>query len=128
MAIELTEDQVNQWVALQTAANGARTWSVEGLTKEEITAKSTTIAAKRAEKMQTEEGRADMTMRITQMFETMDVDKKGSLSHDEFKNVQEMLAPMHIAYVGGHWKMDDATARALFEYKAGIFGTDGRMT
>ena len=39
-----------------------------------------------------------------------------------------MLAPLHIAYVGGHWKQDDATARALFDFKAGIFGSEGRMT
>ena len=58
---------------------------MDGLSPEEISAKSATIEAKRDEKMATPEGRADMQVRIAAMFNEMDVEKKGSISHDEFK-------------------------------------------
>ena len=59
METELSQEKIDQWIALTNAMKASQKWSVEGKTDEEAKEANDKMVDFRKEKMSTSEGRAE---------------------------------------------------------------------
>ena len=126
MAVELTQEQIDQWAALQNAMKATQTWSVEGKSAEEVKEASDKLGAMRKEKMSSPEGRTEMMGMMGGKFD--EVDGGNALDADGFWKLTASMLSMQDEVCGGHWVIQQADHAAVTNHVIGIFGADGKMT
>ena len=130
MTVELTDAQVDHWVALTQAVHDKRTWSRTQDSAEEAKTRQDNLQNWPKQQMATEEGRAGMMGAFAAVFVECDTENKGSLDGAGFWNFHEKWSAKQLAMenVEGHWIQDRASYDASVAWQLGVFGTGGRMT
>ena len=123
MAVELTQEQIDQWVAVSKVAHNARKWSVDGV---DLAAKDAEMdAAREADKADPAKGQEMMAV-FSEAIGNVLVD--GFLTVDGWAKMPEAFYPMHDARFGGHVIWDEASQKGIWDVVAQIYGTDGKMS
>jgi hypothetical protein len=65
---------------------------------------------------------------LSDKFDEVKSKDNDSIGWEETMKIQMSFNLMHDQVAGGHWILDAATARDVFDFTTAIFGTDGRLT
>ena len=110
------------------AVKDSRTWSDKTKTPDQIDELNLQIRAHGVKMAETDAGKKKIFENILEVFAKVDLEKRGSLCFDEYKNFNAEHAKYHKEVTEGYWVLKDEEHKALFDFISEKYGEYGRMS